>query len=569
MQRRHLTAVVTILVAAAAFGALGACDRSPPVSSGSLDVTIAGLPTGIDADVVVTGPGDFLALLVTSAVITDLAPGSYDVIAHDVAVGPDTYAASVEGAPSVVSGGAGASANVTYSATSDPDPDPDPDAPSIDSVTLVGHGTSLMARQGAGTLTLLVSGTNVADVNGAALGDLEVTLGPITEAGVELEVVVPHGATLGPRALELTAPTGTATLAAALEVSAITAGPDGDDAAGRGTPDAPFRSLTQAVGAAEPGDTVAVLAGAYGAGNGEAWPLVIEDLVVRGAGPATTVLEGGDDTLDGLDLRGNAHLEDLTVTGFRVGVRAAIGSPELRGVRSVGNALHGLQTGGAGLVSLVVVDSTFSENGQNGINAPSTAVGSVVTIDATSIEANLEQGLLASGSGSVSVTESLLRANNHRGVAIAGNVSLRLERTQVIDSNLDGVLASGGSELVMVDVEVRGSLQHGIDRGGTGRLAMRDSWVRNNQHDGVVVRNAAVADLGSALEPGGNRITATFFVGDLLADERQANATPAILAHGLELGDLEPPPSGVVTGPGANTPYWRITNAGNAIDFGP
>ena len=575
MQRRHRTALASVLVIALGLSALGACDRSTPAPTGTLEVAVAGLPEAAPADVVVTGPDDFLALLETSTALSGLAPGDYDVIAHEVPAASDTYAASVEDSPVRVRAGETATVNVTYSALEsgpgpDPEPEPDPDAPAIDGVSVVGQDGSLQARQGAGTLALLVSGSKLFDTHAAVLGDLSVTLGAVSATEVELEVQVPHGAALGPRTLELTTTTGTASFAAALEVSAITSGPGGSDASGRGTPEAPFRSLTFALGMVAPGDTIGLLAGSYAAADGEAWPLVIEDLVVVGAGLADTFLVGDDDSVDGLDLRGTARLEDVTVSGFRVGVRAAVGAPELRRVRSTGNALHGLQTGGANIAALTVAGSEFSANGQHGVNAPFTAGGSVLSFASTTIEGNLEEGLVTSGSGSVSVTDSTVRSNNFRGVALAGNVSVRLERTQVIDSNLDGILANGASELVLIEVEVRGSLRHGVDRAGTGRLEMRDSQVRNNLHDGVVVRNAAVADLGSALEPGGNRISASaLHLGSLLADERQANAEPAIAAHGLELVGIVPPPSGVVTGPAELAPYWRIANAGNAIDFGP
>lgn len=577
MQRRHRTALATVLVIALGLSALGACDRSTPAPTGTLEVAVAGLPEATPADVVVTGPDHFLALLETSTALSGLTPGDYDVIAQDVLADDHTYAASIEHAPVRVHAGESVSVNVTYVVLEpephpdpDPEPEPHPDQPAVDAVTVVGHDGSLQARQGAGTLALLLSGSNLATVDAVTLGDLTVALAATSATSVEVEVLVPHGAALGPRTLELSAPAGAASFEAALEVSAITSGPGGSDASGRGTPDSPFRSLTFAVAVAEPGDTVGLLAGSYGAADGEAWPLVIEDLVVTGARLSSTFLAGDDDSVDGLDLRGTARLEDVSLSGFRVGVRAAVGAPELNRVRATGNALHGLQSGGPNLASLTVTDSSFSANGQHGVNAPFTADASVLSLASTTIEGNLEEGLVTSGSGSVTVSDSIVRNNNFRGVALGGSVSMRLERTQVIDSNLDGILATGASDLVLIEVEVRGSLRHGVDRAGTGRLEMRHSQVRNNLHDGVVVRNAAVADLGSALEPGGNSISASaLHLGALLADERQANSEPPIAAYGLELVGMVPPPAGVATGRAEIAPYWRIANAGNAIDFGP
>ena len=71
-----------------------ACSRSTaPPTSGSLQVTIAGLPSIATPSVMVTGPHGFSQVLTASSTLSDLALGSYVVTPSDVPVSQATYAA--------------------------------------------------------------------------------------------------------------------------------------------------------------------------------------------------------------------------------------------------------------------------------------------------------------------------------------------------------------------------------------------------------------------------------------------------------------------------------------------
>lgn len=61
-------------------------------SSGTLDVSIFGLPAGTQAAINVTGPNSYSTALTGSKVLADLAPGLYMVAAQSVLVGNTTYA---------------------------------------------------------------------------------------------------------------------------------------------------------------------------------------------------------------------------------------------------------------------------------------------------------------------------------------------------------------------------------------------------------------------------------------------------------------------------------------------
>ena len=63
-------------------------------TTGSLAITIAGMPLGTDANVLVTGP-NFTRTLTASSIVSGLAPGSYTITARDVRSGSGTYRAAL------------------------------------------------------------------------------------------------------------------------------------------------------------------------------------------------------------------------------------------------------------------------------------------------------------------------------------------------------------------------------------------------------------------------------------------------------------------------------------------
>lgn len=81
---------------------------------GELQVSISGLPDGVDAQVSVSGPDGFSALLTASGTLSDLDPGSYSIEAADVDDAGDAYAASVSASPVIVPSGGSVSVTVSY-----------------------------------------------------------------------------------------------------------------------------------------------------------------------------------------------------------------------------------------------------------------------------------------------------------------------------------------------------------------------------------------------------------------------------------------------------------------------
>jgi hypothetical protein len=106
---------VLFVVVAVVLSSCGGGGGGVGVPSGSLVVEVSGLSGGVDADVLVLGPGGFRRALTGGATLTGLASGSYEVLASMVADGVGDVLAPVE--PSVVvalSGAAGQRVEVVY-----------------------------------------------------------------------------------------------------------------------------------------------------------------------------------------------------------------------------------------------------------------------------------------------------------------------------------------------------------------------------------------------------------------------------------------------------------------------
>lgn len=112
----------TITVAAGAAPAATSFSYAPV--SGTLTVTIAGLPANVAAGVTVTGPAAYSRVITSTATITGLTAGLYTVAAAQVSASGSTYTGTPASASVTVPSGATASASVAYALTGSPPPPP-------------------------------------------------------------------------------------------------------------------------------------------------------------------------------------------------------------------------------------------------------------------------------------------------------------------------------------------------------------------------------------------------------------------------------------------------------------
>lgn len=144
----------------------GGCPSDPiaglgpdPVKPGSLLVTVAGLPAGGAAAVVVSGPGGFTRNVSSSETLAALTPGSYTVSAADVTVDGDQYQAAPVAQTVQVPAGNSVEVTISHAITSgrialQVSGVPDGSA----QVSLTGPGGVSVAATGSAMLTGLVPG---------------------------------------------------------------------------------------------------------------------------------------------------------------------------------------------------------------------------------------------------------------------------------------------------------------------------------------------------------------------------------------------------------------------------
>jgi CARDB len=85
-------------------------------TTGSLTVTVAGLPAGTSGAVTVTGPSGYTQAVTQTQTLTGLAPGSYVATADDVSSGGTTYTPRAKTKSATVSAGATTTVTLTYDA---------------------------------------------------------------------------------------------------------------------------------------------------------------------------------------------------------------------------------------------------------------------------------------------------------------------------------------------------------------------------------------------------------------------------------------------------------------------
>lgn len=425
----------------------------------------------------------------------------------------------------------------------------------VNAVSVGGNAGSLEVRQGAGPITLEVSGGNLDRATRVALGDLapEVIPGG-TASRLTLRAVVPHGASLGPRDLVLTS-AGGETRFPALVVTAITAGPAGNDAAGRGTTGRPYRSLRRAVSAAGSGDTVRLLDGTYGEASGEVWPRqtgfppavapganLPAGLRVQGESAAGTILQGAGGDSVGLVLAGTGAASSLTLRGFGRGLLASEGSVTLRDVRTEGNA--------------------------DGILAYGTAV---LDVRGGSSLNNAGAGVRAAQKAAVSLS-GFEAGGNAVGVLVEGEAALVASGLRARDNRADGLRATGRAAVELDRSEIFGNGRAGLFFGGA-RLRARGLLVRDNAESGAYVEgDPDLIDLGTFSEAGNNefRGNGPNGNGDQLLDARpdytDSLGEVVFTVSATTLNGRRPSPD-VYVGLYLDAPYFSVLGRNNLVQF--
>jgi hypothetical protein len=315
-----------------------------------------------------------------------------------------------------------------------------------------------------------------------------------------------------------------------------------------GTAAAPYKTLTYALTRVGTGQTIHLAAGTYDAASGEMWPqqagfpptatpnvpdgvrITADGNLVRLAGP------GAASDAAALVFEGAAEVIGVRVTAFQRGVLAGTGAVALLdGVEISGNGEEGLLVYSDAKV--VLRDSAVHENGAAGVgayedatvtldnvqvyqNQPGVAAADAasVTIENSEIHANgtvgpgpEHAGIYARGDAVVTTTNTAVHDNAHAGVFIQGDASVTVGTGTDLYANFIGVMVdlfqAGTIDLAFDGATVRDSDSEGIlwTAPMGERFHMRDTQVTDNfSHAVLFLGDAAVIDMGTSFEAGGN-----------------------------------------------------------------
>lgn len=403
--------------------------------------------------------------------------------------------------------------------------------PAIASISIVGYGNSVQIRQGAGMIRLTVSGSNLSPLSSVSLEDLQVTVAPGgSDTLVLLDVFVSNGVALGYRNLRVVTPGGGDTVASAVAITEITAGPSGNDTSGRGTPDSPFKTASHAVLYTHSGDTLHLLAGNYG--PLETWPLfVTSGSTLKGDGAGVTVINGNG-AFRFADAP-NLTLEAMTIMGFSYCVG-----------------------------------------------------GETITLRNLSLEQCTTLGILARDSALI---EDCVVRSPAQGIEIqpfdGGDIVLR--RVQVVSTapqtqqSWTGIQVGYGSEFtgagtiviedsVVSDPVSDRSSSYGLyvypPAGTLYSVRVRRTRIEASHAVRLALNDFQSLDFGTAGSPGANVLVCTPRCIEDIRTTRPAADGPVPSFVGTTFNGVSLP-SGTVTGPAFSFPYYYIQNDNNRLAF--
>jgi len=241
----------------------------------------------------------------------------------------------------------------------------------------------------------------------------------------------------------------------------------GNDQAGNGTAQAPYRTLTYALRMASPNSVVQLAPGTYSQQTGEVFPIQLKPNVIVVGNPdnkgENVIIEGGGRFISPTFARQNIALlgaNDAALAGVTVT------NPNGRG--------YGLWIESS---SLVVADNTFTGNVHDGISITGRS-GSVIR--SNHFTRNGANGITIYGTSNPEVRDNVFD-NTGFGININQNAQPLIVNNQIIN-NRDGVVVQAKATPIL-----------------------RENRIENNQRNGLVAISESQPNLGTANEPGNNQ----------------------------------------------------------------
>lgn len=235
----------------------------------------------------------------------------------------------------------------------------------------------------------------------------------------------------------------------------------GNDDRSSGNALSPLRTITYALEIAPPNTVILLAPGTYNSNSGESFPLRLK--------PGVTIQGNPDTRGDGIVISGGGAIDLLNVT------LVAADRSGLVGVTVTNPEGYGLWIDSA---SPSILSNTLTGNRQDGI-----AIG---------------------GSGSPIVRGNRLIDNHASGIGVAGTSRADIRENTVEGGDVGLAIAENAVPLVMSN-EIADNADGVVIRQNAQPI-LRGNVITENDRYGVVIRDRAQPDLGTADDPGGNTI---------------------------------------------------------------
>lgn len=263
-------------------------------------------------------------------------------------------------------------------------------------------------------------------------------------------------------------PASTSPLQTATTVLYVNPNTGVDQATAGRTEAAPYRTITFALQQATPGTVVQLAPGSYTQATGEQFPIIVK---------AGVVLRG-DESNKGQNIliEGNGRTLSKTFAQQNVSMRVENGS-EVRGV-----TVTDKETRGTGIwvedVDSIIANNTFTNNNR--------------------------EGIFVTGNSNPTVTDNVFTKNGGNGISITSGARGQIRNNVFLNTGFG--LAIGGNSIPAVIGNQITQNQSGIYISGSARPILRNNLISDSQGDGIIARDNAFPDLGTADSLGNNTI---------------------------------------------------------------
>jgi parallel beta-helix repeat protein len=278
-----------------------------------------------------------------------------------------------------------------------------------------------------------------------------------------------------------------------------------------GTPESPYRSITEALLALRSGlvpevERLRIRAGTYSPQTtNEVIPIDLgrlSHLTVEAETPGSVVLDGAFRG-DVMNAEFSHHLavEGLVFTHGANGITVRESSHvTLRHNQSQGNTVDGMRIGLNANTDIVVTDNLMESNGQHGLRVIANAAA---TVTQNISRSNIGVGILIAANASAEIIDNIVTANDDTGIAVVNSSTATVAGNLVEHSRLAGLLIVVDSTGTVMQNTFRMNGAVGIAVGGRSAAELRDNIVVSNggiEGDaGIAIVNDAVADISGGV----------------------------------------------------------------------